>query len=446
MRTKRNGPQRRRGGRLWTATFCVLLMAVASAGCNKEQAAQEGIPEEAETPGALSDAVETPVPTRPKIRFAQPNYDFGEVEAGDEVEHTFLFENTGDDLLSIGEVLTSCGCTAALVTEKEVPPGGTGEIKATFQTQGFQGAVKKGLAVKSNDPENKIVRLTIGGKVVSEVSVEPGYLDWEILRPGDSPRPKKLSIRFLKGRGLRLEKIQSESPSVVLTKKSEDENRAVYSVALAENLPTGRFTGRITIRSNSERVPEVHVPFQGRVQGNVRVIPHILSLGRVTPGKALTRHLSVSKTGEQGFTVQGVKATTQAIATEIHEEKEGERYGIQVTYTPGKEIQGRIAERITILLNDGKEAFLEVPLYGTADEGTSKTRGRSMGEASAASGGGSIPLPGTKTEVGRPQTARAANRGPGHVHCRRRVAGVRILQTPLATRSDRLHRDTPRSH
>jgi hypothetical protein len=267
------------------------------------------------------------------------------------------------------EVLTSCGCTGALVDEKEVPPGGTGEIKTTFHTKGFHGTVKKGLTVESNDPENRIVRLTIGGNVVSEVKVEPRYLDWEVLHPGDSPRPKKLSIRFLKGRGLRLEKIQSESPAVVLTKKSEDENGAVYTVAPAEGLPTGRFTGRITVRSNSEKVPEVHVPFQGQVLGNVKVIPHILSLGKITPGKVLTRHLRVSRTGKQGFTVQDVKATTEAIATEIHEEKEGEHYRIQVTYTPDSDAQGRIAERITILLNDGKEAFLEVPLYGTAADG-----------------------------------------------------------------------------
>jgi hypothetical protein len=388
MRTTRNGPRRKRRGTPRTAISCILLMAVASAGCNKGQTAQQGIPEKTKNlhapvsptsekaPGALSDAAEKPAPKQPKIHFDQPDYDFGEVEAGEEIEHTFVFENTGDDPLSIEEVLTSCGCTGALVTEREVPPGGTGEVRATFHTKGFQGVVRKGLTVECNDPENSLVRLTIGGNVVSEVTVEPRYLDWGVIRPGDSPRPKKLSIRFLKGRGLRLEKIQSESPSVVLTKKSEDENRPVYSVGLAKNLPTGRFTGRITIQSNSERVPEVHVPFQGQVKGNVEVIPQILSLGRITPGKALTRHLTVSKTGKQGFTVQEVKATTEAIVTEIHEEKEEERYRIRVTYTPGSEAQGRIAERITILLNDGKEAFLEVPLYGTVDEGAPKTGGQ----------------------------------------------------------------------
>jgi hypothetical protein len=387
MRTTRNGPQRKTRGTPRTALFCILLMAVMSAGCNKEQNAQELVPEETENPhaptsptseeapGALSDTTKDPTPKHPKIHFDEPDYDFGEVEAGDEVEHTFVFENTGDNLLSIEEVLSRCGCTGALVTEQEVPPGGTGGIKVALHSKGFQGEVKKGLTVESNDPENRLVRLTISGNVVSEVTVEPPYLDWGILGPDDSPRPKNLRIRFLKGRGLRLEKVRSESPSVVLTEKSKDENGAVYSVALAENLPMGRFTGRITLRTNSERAPEVHVPFQGHVQGNVKVIPHILSLGRITPGKVSTSRLKVSKTGKQGFTVQQVKATTETIATEIREEKKGERYGIQVRYTPGSEARGRIAERITILLNDGRKTFLEVPLYGMVDEGAPKTGG-----------------------------------------------------------------------
>jgi hypothetical protein len=375
---------RRRSATSLATLFSVFLMAVASVGCKQERTAQEGGPESTmnlpapatpsseKTPAPPSDTAVEPALKLPKIRFDQPDYDFGKVEAGDEVEHTFVFRNVGDDLLSIRKVLTSCGCTAALVSEREVPPGGTGEIKATFQAKGFQGDVKKGLTVESNDPGNKLVRLTIGGNVVSEVAVEPRYLDWETLGPGDSPRPKRLRIRFLKDRGLRLEKIQSESPSVVLTKVSEDQNSAVYSVALAEDLPAGRFTGRITITSNSERVPEVHVPFQGQVQGNVKVVPHILSLGRIEPGKAMMRQLRVSKTGKQDFTVQKVKTTTEAIATEIHEEKEGARYRVKVIYTPGTEDKGRIAERITIFVNDGKEDFLEVPVYGTIEHEAKK--------------------------------------------------------------------------
>lgn len=380
MRTTWNGPPRRRRGTSRTVIFSILLMTAASIGCKQEQGVQEGIRETTEdravlTPPAQSPSTEETAPKNPKIRFDQPDYDFGEVEAGEEVEHTFSFENAGDGTLSINKVRTSCGCTGALITDKEVPPGGTGEIEATFLTKGFQGSVKKSLTVESNDPQNRLVRLTIGGEVVSEVTVEPRYLNWDMIREGEPPRPIRLTIRFLEGRGLRLEKVRSEGPYVVLAKESESENKVIYSVSLAKNLPTGRITGRLTIRTNSERVPEVHVPFYGQVQGRVKVIPHLLSLGKISPGEAPTRHLSLTKTGKQDFSVQKVKTTTTAIATEIIEEKGGARYRIKVTYTPGSEAKGRISERITIFVNDGEESFLEVPLYGTVDQGAEKPAG-----------------------------------------------------------------------
>ncbi len=373
---------RGRSETLRRGTLLALLLVVASVGCRQEPSAPEADPEgttadlavptsstnEPGAPDSSPGAAEAPEPGQPKIRFDQPDYDFGKVEAGDEVEHLFVFQNVGNELLSIGKVLTSCGCTAALASDREIPPGETGEIKVTLRTRGFQGAVRKGLTVESNDPENEVVRLTIGGNVLSEVSVEPRYLDWETLRPGDNPRARKLTVRFLKGRGLRLEGIRSESPSVVLTKNSEEENRIVYAVELADDLPTGRFTGRITIRSNSERVPEVYVPFHGRVEGNVQVVPHILSLGRVEPEKPMVRHLRVSKTGDRDFSVQKVKATSPAIVTEIHEEKEKARFRIKVTYNPAGEAAGRIAERITIRVNDGEDAFIEVPVYGMLEQ------------------------------------------------------------------------------
>jgi len=42
------------------------------------------------------------------------------------VSHTFPFYNPGDSLF---RVVTSCGCTAALPSEREIPPGEKGWIK-----------------------------------------------------------------------------------------------------------------------------------------------------------------------------------------------------------------------------------------------------------------------------------------------------------------------------
>jgi Protein of unknown function (DUF1573) len=377
---------RRRSGTSGVFLLAAVLLSTAlCAGCEKDQAKpgeiQEtlrnrpapGSPPPEDAPPEQTPSARNTIPHAPRIRFDQTHHDFGEVEAGEEVEHTFTFRNVGDDVLAVKKVLTSCGCTGAIVSDGEVPPGGTGAVEAVFHTKGFQGNVKKSLTVESNDPENELVRLTIGGKVIPEVSVEPRYVNWGNLEPVNPPRPVELRIRFIGGRRLRLEKIQSESPSVVLTRESEAENEVIYTVALAGNLPRGTVIGRITIQTNSEKVPEVHVPFHGSVQGHVKMVPNLLSLGRIAPGQEETRNLSLAKTGGPNFTVRKVETTTDEIRTEIIEERKGSRYRIKVSYKPAGKTEGKIAERITIFLSDGEESFLEVPLYGKVGEEADKT-------------------------------------------------------------------------
>jgi hypothetical protein len=41
---------------------------------------------------------------QPKIVFDQKDFDFGEVEAGEKVEHVFAFRNTGNGTLKIAKV------------------------------------------------------------------------------------------------------------------------------------------------------------------------------------------------------------------------------------------------------------------------------------------------------------------------------------------------------
>ena len=62
-----------------------------------------------------------------------------------------------------------------MVTAKEIPPGGVGEVKITFRSKGYQGKTKKAVTVETDDPDNQRVRLSVSGEVVSEVTVQPRY-------------------------------------------------------------------------------------------------------------------------------------------------------------------------------------------------------------------------------------------------------------------------------
>lgn len=114
----------------------------------------------------------------PVLQAEGPTFDFGEVFQGDKVRHAFTFVNAGDETLSIDRVQSSCGCTAVLVAEKSIPPGGAGEIQANFDSTRFRGAVSKTIYLYSNDPVNPTMQFHIKGTVMEKVAVVPAQVNF----------------------------------------------------------------------------------------------------------------------------------------------------------------------------------------------------------------------------------------------------------------------------
>lgn len=101
----------------------------------------------------------------PEIQFDKEVWDFGQTKQGKILTHVFTFKNVGDSLLKIERVRTSCGCAAALVTKKEIKPGGNGEIEVTFNTTGYGGKVSKYVYVESNDQKQPNTQLTVEASI-----------------------------------------------------------------------------------------------------------------------------------------------------------------------------------------------------------------------------------------------------------------------------------------
>jgi len=255
-----------------------------------------------------------------------------------------------------------------LVTTKDVPPGGAGEIKATFKSKGYSGSVKKTVTVETNDPNNRTVRLSLKGKVTAEVVVTPRYVNFGSIQKEDPRKPKELKIEFRKGKKIRVKEVRSENPAVLVTRLEEDDGGAVYSVSLAEKVPIGRVAGEIMVKTTSKKNPKIKVPVHAFVQGSVKVSPQLLSLGIVSPGKPVTRQITLTKTGKDGFSVKEVKKDSDRLTCEIITEEEGERYRVQVTYDPGDQKKGRVSERLTIVTKNGEEETIQVPVYGSIRE------------------------------------------------------------------------------
>ena len=114
----------------------------------------------------------------PDIFFDEPDFDFGDVYSGSKVEHTFRFKNNGNGELRISKAKSSCGCTAAIVSSKNIQHNEYGEVKVTFNTQSRSGKAKKKVTIYSNDPDTPKYRLSIFGNILEEAIVNPKRVDF----------------------------------------------------------------------------------------------------------------------------------------------------------------------------------------------------------------------------------------------------------------------------
>lgn len=87
---------------------------------------------------------------KPVIKFDKYEFDFGKILQGEVVSYTFHFTNAGNAPLLITGVEKSCGCTASDYPRDPIQPGGSGEIKITYDSKGHQGIQSKTLLVNSN--------------------------------------------------------------------------------------------------------------------------------------------------------------------------------------------------------------------------------------------------------------------------------------------------------
>lgn len=87
----------------------------------------------------------------PVLSFDTKEHDFGNVEEGDVVEHTFTFTNTGDAPLIISNAKASCGCTVPSYPKNEaIAPGDQGDMTVKFNTRGKPNQQMKTVTITAN--------------------------------------------------------------------------------------------------------------------------------------------------------------------------------------------------------------------------------------------------------------------------------------------------------
>ncbi|MCT4629118.1 DUF1573 domain-containing protein [Winogradskyella sp.] len=96
----------------------------------------------------------------PVMKLDKEVHDFGTIVNGTPVETIFKYTNTGNSMLVVSNIKSTCGCTVPSNYTKEVAPGETGQFTVKFNGKG-NGKVSKSLTMTANTEKGtQIVKIT----------------------------------------------------------------------------------------------------------------------------------------------------------------------------------------------------------------------------------------------------------------------------------------------
>ncbi len=95
--------------------------------------------------------------------FKESEYDFGKIPQGKPVTHVFVVENQSKEILKIGNVVASCGCTTPeWEKDKAIGPGESSNITVGYNAAA-EGPFNKFITVSYNETQSK--QISIKGEV-----------------------------------------------------------------------------------------------------------------------------------------------------------------------------------------------------------------------------------------------------------------------------------------
>ena len=110
------------------------------------------------------------------IAVETQSFDLGDVPNGAIATRDLTVRNTGDDLLVVEAISTSCGCTTATLEPMQIAPGGSGTLHIAYDAGAhgpdLTGPLVRQIFINSNDPDQPEVTVELAVNVTKPVTME----------------------------------------------------------------------------------------------------------------------------------------------------------------------------------------------------------------------------------------------------------------------------------
>ncbi|MGZ3393063.1 MAG: DUF1573 domain-containing protein [Isosphaeraceae bacterium] len=226
-------------------------------------------------------------------------YDFGTVARGSQVRHAFSLINRSDQEIRIADWRTKCGCTNIRVGAKVIPPGTQTTIEATIDTTKFLGYKPSGLTLIFDRPTFVEVDLNLTCFIRGDIVMNPGQMDFGIVRRSDKMPPASLTLTYAGGRSdWEVTKMKTQSSKVKaelreLSRTADGQINYTLTATLQPGVSNGYFKDEITLLTNDQSSPSIPISVVANIQSAVAVTPSIINFGGLRPGQSVSKTIVV---------------------------------------------------------------------------------------------------------------------------------------------------------
>ena len=299
----------------------------------------------------------------PKIQFATMIHEFGRVRAGDPVKCTYVFTNTGNELLVLNTVQPQCGCTTAGEWTKQVEPGKTGTIPIQFNTASYNGPVFKQVTVTCNVTNQPTLFLQLKGTVYKPYEFIPSLAVLNI--PPDTETASTV-VTFTNN---------TEEPLMLFSPES---NNRAFTVVLKTNtpgkgyqltisavppMPAASVQGQINLRTSWTNPSAISVSFTANVQPVIAVTPPFITLPGGAPlANALTNSVAIQNNSTNLLRLSEPVVNVPGVEAQIKEMQPGKSFTAMVAFPKGFMLFSDRQVELSIKSSNPKFPVVKVPI------------------------------------------------------------------------------------
>ena len=304
---------------------------------------------------------------QPDIRFDTDSHDFGTVFQMRSLEHVFKVKNAGTAKLIVNNVSSTCGCTATLLSAKELAPGTEAELKVELKTGMLEGETAKEIMVASNDPDEPVKKIQIKANVVRRLLIEPRMIRFGMVRK-TAGAAAWLDVKPTPGDEIKSVEARSSTRDLRVSLEPVAGKQSEYrvKVSIANDVPLSHVSGWVELFVNGETTMCSQVLVSANVVGDIDMSPkHLIfraARGKETDLGAINLTKSVTGT----FKILGAESDVPQIKVEVSPVEQGKSYALIARLAPNVP-QGQVRGTITVRTDDPIQPKIPINVFGIVE-------------------------------------------------------------------------------